>query len=192
MNFPRPPLPQSNLMSWLSRMHAATRRLQPGASDTISVTNSPDGVVFEIKEHAQAPRNLVSGFEKYEDGNAYAINTLVYVDTFKTYKDDKDVEYVSIPGTYICVSPVPPKVDPATLSNPYLKEYYSKVTQLDGVVYAPIVVENDTREPAYKKEDGKGKYWHLIAPAVMVTRNCENGEGVQTYTAAQMNSSDSE
>lgn len=185
MHFPRSPLPVNNLQSWLSRLLASTKRITPSESETIGVTNTPDGVVFEIKEHALAPKNLVSGFEKYEDGNGYAINTLVYVEEAKTYEDDKKQKYSSIPGTYICVSPVPPKIDIATLSNPYLQEYYSKVTQAPGVVYAPIVIANDTRSLAYTTEDGKGKYWHLIAPAVMVAVNCEDGNPVTTYAAMQ-------
>jgi hypothetical protein len=190
MALPRQPIPDSNLTSYLHRFHAATQTFEAGGSDTIAVTKTHNGTLLEIKEHALTPKNIITGFELYNEKSAYSVNALVYVQTGKTYTDGLGNSYYSVPGVYICVSPVPPKIDTKRLTRLYLKTYYEKVKQKDGIIYAPIVVPDDTREVAYKTKDEGGMYWRIIAPAVTVdARACKNGMGIIAYTATQLSGS---
>ncbi len=189
MAFPNPPIPSNANFSWLNRFHGAAKRLTPGESDTISATTTHNGTIFEIKEHALAPKNIVTGFEEWQEEGGYSINTLVYVTSEKTWIDDAGTSFYQMPGVYICVSPVPPKIDIANFDNAFLKTYYSNNTQHPGIVYAPVVVINDTRLLAYQTEDGKGKYWYCIAPAISADISCQDGMGVTTYAAMQKSGS---
>ena len=189
MDFPNPPIPQGAVSSWLNRFHAASVSLKQGGSDTIAVSGGPSGMTLEVKDHVLATRNLVSFEGEYVEGNGYQLNTIVTVSVGKNFIDGDKKSYYSLPGWYICVSPVPVKIDPKTLTDPFLKQYYTNSTQQAGIVYAPIFIENDTRNFAIDTKDGKGMYWQLICPLTVSSLGCLNGSNVTTYVAQQTSGS---
>lgn len=161
MSLPRAPIPDTALQSYLNQLVKGVQRFTPSNSDTITARNTSTGTVYEVNDHI-IPRNFPMNWQDlYVAGDAYSIGAMVFVSSSFTTTIADGTQFQSIAGVYVCTSPIPPKVDTSTLTDPFLIAYYTDHSQASSICYAPIYpYPTDTN--AYLTTDGKGKYWHLV------------------------------
>lgn len=193
MSFPKSPLPDTNLNSWLSRLIDAAERLEPRNSDSVTARNTSAGTVFEVNDNVLPLKNQMKWMEAYNDTSSYSIGAVAYVTTGSSYSGSLGT-FQSVPGVYVCISGVPAFFSASTFSgssySSYLQQYYNASGRLSGVIYAPIYPYASTT-PAYQTSDGNGQYWYLISGAggssgycqmAFISMNGTNTDCINCYT----------